>query len=439
MFVGNNKISALWIGVSQVVLLVVGFALLKLLTINLSVEEFGYYSLCMSIVLFVRQMIYDPISITVSKEVGASVHEFAKVSTGFLIIKFITDRFGVVIFLVCFMFCLLAYALIGHSNEGLIVWICTFYLLANGAQGIYINLFNSIGDRKTAALYSMADSALKILFVCVVLFVFGAKLVYVLASISLSAAMIFLISRLYINKRFVGDAISSGHLKSLAIQSLIKSAPLYLPTLFLAFKSVGDRWVLATFTGVNELAAYSVLQQLGYSPVILIFGMVQTFFAPKIYRLSASDEASNLQELKQLLNRIFFSTLIFTLICTGLSMFTSEWILKLFTGRDYHNLSGYLPYFIVSGAVAAMSGILQVVAIGVFDVKKTGRIMSLSLLFSMAISSILTMVWGFIGSIAGLFFSSFFSSLMYWLAIKNNFSNKASLQQHGILYDVCKK
>ena len=421
----TKKTGVLWIGLSQLVLLLVNYSLLKKLTISLSVADFGYFSLCMSIVLFVRQILYDPISITVAKSVGASSHDFGKISVGFKIIQFATDRLGLAVIFIGLAICLLANLALDQSIVGLTALICTFYLCANGAQGIYINLFNSFGDRKAAALFSITDSILKIFLVYFTFSLLDCKLTYVIAAIAMGAFIVFVSMRLYVDVRFSEKVTPSTKFEEMVKQSIFMSAPLYFPTILVAFKSIGDRWLLASFTGVDELAMYSVLQQLAYYPILLLFGVTQTFFGPAIYRLSANDSCARSKELKKLLNGILILVLIVTCAAAGVAIFTADLLLSLFTGNAYRNLAPYMPFFIISGGFAAATGILQVAAIGIFEANIVGKLMSLSVFLNIAIAVLLIFNWGFIGSVAAILASSASSASIYYFVIYRYFSSPA--------------
>jgi hypothetical protein len=88
---GVNK-GFLWITGGQIVGLLNNFLLLKILTVNLSMSAYGYYALWMSIMLFIRQIIYDPISIILAKEsVGKKCLGMDK-TCSFQIARNVTDR-----------------------------------------------------------------------------------------------------------------------------------------------------------------------------------------------------------------------------------------------------------------------------------------------------------------------------------------------------------
>ena len=189
----------------------------------------------------------------------------------------------------------------------------------------------------------------------------------------------------------------------------------------MALKSISDRWILASFTGVEELAMYSVLQQIGYSPILLFFGMVQTYFGPIIYRLSSNYKKTKINELAKLINKLLLSIFIATCVATFAAILFSEWLLHLFTGSAYHNLAVYMPFFIVAGAMAAATGILQVVSIGIFKSNVVGKLMSTSVTVSVLISFPFIIKWGFIGSIVALLLSNALSAIIYYFAINRDF------------------
>jgi O-antigen/teichoic acid export membrane protein len=415
----DNKTGVVWIGASQIVLLAVNFLLLKLMTSQLSVGSFGYYSLCMTIVLFARQVIYDPMSIVVAKNCASEIPDLRRVSDGFQIVRFVTDGLGVTLLFLGLIFWLLAYAVSDSSIDGVVAWSCFVYLCANGAQGIYFNVLNSIRDRKSAALFSMLDSILKLVLVFLVFWLFEREVVYTLMSISTGTFVVFLSVRYYIKRGFISSDFSVQSLKNIVKHSLIMSAPLYLPAFLGALKSVADRWIIAAFIGVDDLAVFSVLLQVGFFPMLLFIGMVQTFVAPKVYSLCAKKNGTGIGELKTFIHKILFGILIFASVASCVAISVADYIFQLFVGRDYRIFSNYLPVFIVSGALAAAAGVLHLAVIGVFETRVVGRLMIATVLISVAGTSLLIITWGFVGAVIGLLIASAASAFVYWFALYN--------------------
>lgn len=413
----DNKTGLIWIGLSQFALLASNFLLLKLLTSQLSVYEFGEYSLCMSIVLFARQVLYDPISIALGKECASNASNLQRVSDGFRVVRYITDRIGWV-FLFLGFFYFLYFKLASHSyTSTLVVAFCLVYVCANGAQGIYFNVLNSIRDRKPAALFSATDSVLKIVLVFL-FFRFGNNsLENSIAAISLGAFAVFGLLRYFVANRFKYYGSEKKDDYTLSKRILLVGMPFFLSTMLVAAKSVGDRWMLAGFLSVNDLAEYSVLLQLGYSPIILFLGMVQTFVAPKIYCICALNDSDVANELKKFLHKLLFIILIFTCVVSGGAIVLADWIFTLMVGKDYHGLAVFLPLFVISGALSAAAGIFQIAVIGIFKSREASKFVVISLIISLAITAILIRSSGFGGAVAGLLITSSTTLFIYWQAL----------------------
>ncbi len=411
------KSGLVWIGASQFVLLVINFVLLKLMTSQMSVESFGYYSLCMTILLFARQVIYDPISIVVAKNCATAVHDIRQISEGFYVVRLLTDRIVIVFLLLGILFCLIDYTVIDSFQSGLVFFTCLTYLGANGAQGIYFNILNSLRERKFAALFSILDSVLKLALVYISFWIFDNEFVYVLMAISAGAFVTFVSLRRYTKKFQISGSFPVSSLHELVKPILLMSLPLYLPTLLGAFKSVGDRWILAAFIGVDELAIFSVLLQIGYLPILLIIGVVQTFVAPKVYALCGLKGRAGFGDLKRFLYKLLFGIFIFATFASGIAVFLADYIFHLFVGKDYRGFSMYLPFFVISGAFTAGAGILHLAVIGVFETRAVGRLMIASVSISIACAYLFIIAWGLVGAIIGLACASAASAFLYWMAL----------------------
>jgi O-antigen/teichoic acid export membrane protein len=184
-----TKYGFIWIAVSQVALFLSNMLLLSILTNQLTVNEFGVYSLFMSIALFVRQLIYDPFSIVLGKE-SASNSRNVLASLG--VTKLVTDRLGIVLFLLGFLYLIYSCLTDERRVSGLIVVCCLLYVCGNGGQGIYFNVLNSVKERKLASIFSTLDSVVKVLAVGLVFWLANESLISSVLSIALTAFLVFL-------------------------------------------------------------------------------------------------------------------------------------------------------------------------------------------------------------------------------------------------------
>ena len=137
-----------WIIGGQVVSLLANFFILKLLTSGLSVEDYGYLVLWTSMLLFFRQILYDPISIIAGKKSIDQNFLGVESLTGFAIIRFISKR----IFFLCLVVLILLMPIFCLFDLDFLVFLMmmagVIYLVTNGPQGIYINIINILNKRK---------------------------------------------------------------------------------------------------------------------------------------------------------------------------------------------------------------------------------------------------------------------------------------------------
>lgn len=413
----NGLVDVVWIGLSQFVLVLSNFLLLKLLTNRLSVYEFGQYSLFMSIALFVRQVVYDPFSIVLAKECAYGESRSQRVLGRLHVMRVMVDRAGVIFvgFAVVAVFC----SKITNSAHiyCLLAGLVAIYVCSNGAQGFYSNVLNSIMERKFVSAFSMADSFLKVLLVFLVFNYLKNTVVNSLASVAMGAMSVFLLFRWFLLERYETNLSSIRFDKKLINRVMVAGVPFVVSTILIALKNVGDRWVLTGFLGVKNLADYSVLLQLGYAPIVLVLGVGQTFVAPKIYSHCSSGGCDGYVALKRLLFKIVIAIFVVTFFVCLFTVLISGWFFGFLVGEKYRGLELYLPFFVISGAIASVGNILQIVIIGLFESRNASLFVVLSLVAGIFSGGFCVWKFGFIGSICGLALSNAFMVLVYLIAL----------------------
>lgn len=394
------------------VLLVVNLLLLKVLTQELTVSDYGFYALCLTIVLFVRQVIYDPFSMVIAKEASINSSHGEKSLIEYLVLKYTVDRFSLSIIIAASLLFFVGYLFCGVNNYTVALLICSLYLLSNGAQGVYINVFNATRKRKVAALLSMVDSLIKFLMVIFFLRFVGNDANNVLSSIAAGAVATFYVMRFYIGNKIIKTKIPTAKIKNLHSKYLLLSMPILLPTILNALRSVGDRWILTALIGLNELAAYSVLLQIGYLPIILILGVFQTYIGPSIYELCESKDVKN---LKSFLVKIIIMTIVLSVFSGVFAYIFSDIIFKIFVGQRYNHYSVFLPIFALAASIAAGAAIMQNMVFGYFNTRISSAIILFANITGILIALILTYFLNFFGAAIGLGVMALTSFLVFSL------------------------
>ena len=294
---------------------------------------------------------------------------------------------------------------------------CGIYLITNGAQGIYLNVLNLTGERKTASLLSILDSILKFFLIYFSLSLFINNTSVVLAATAVGGLISFAVIKfgLFREKdRPTTLKVSDG---LLAKQNLLQSFPLMLPTALTALKTVSDRWILTVFVGVNDLSIYSVLLQIGFSPMILILGIAQTFYGARIYEVSSGNLEQNFFKVRKFVFSICLKIMLISCFCILISFIFSDSLFRLFISPKYLAAATYLPLFVLCGAVAAINGIIYVALVSMYNTSIIGKFMLYSTIAGALGSGVLVLVYDFTGAIIGLVFINLLTLVVYTLAL----------------------
>lgn len=407
-----------WIAACQFIALIVSIGLIKLLTNELTLESYGYYSLLMTIIIFARQIIYDPTSYVVVKDCGQLNGDDAEIIQRVKATEFITDRLsfylGVVSIIVAASFHFLK---LGAPIDGIVLIACAAYLVSNGAYGIFLAILNITKKRKTYALLLIFDSCIKISSVALCFAITSGELLESIVSIAFGALVSYAVIRWYMSIFADSKSYCFTTSSSMAKSIFINSIPLYLPTAMMALKGVGDRWFIAAYIGVEELAVFNVLLQLGFSPIIMIIGVVQTFAAPVIYKLCEKRNGADVENAIKYMYRLVVLIFLFAFFGCSIAVAYGPAILKHIVPEDYYEYLGLLPVFIAAGAMASAVGIIHLGIIGLYETKITGKLMAVATILGVVISVASVIGWGFNGAIFGLVASNGVAFLIYSAAI----------------------
>jgi O-antigen/teichoic acid export membrane protein len=410
--VNHKGDGAIWIAVGQAASLVGNFALLNLLTSNLSVTSYGYFALWMAVALFVRQVLYDPISIVTAKEaIERRILSPARLGA-IEVVRHATNRSWAVAVVLC-VGLLVVYSFPICRNDLIACVIAAIaYLAANGAQGIYVNVLNTLKRRRVAAIAVSSDAIVKLGFVFLFLTVFGHGAIYALYAVAASAVVVFIWVRMAAMRVEAPSGGDPSELHRAMVALVVSSLPLVAPKFLVSLRDVGDRVFMASYIGIDDFAAYSVLLQIGFLPMSLLIGMIQTYAGPDIYRAATGVEDGACKVLRHL--TVYLRVLI---LASALAVIASVLIggpvLRLLVGEQYAQYSGFLPLFVAAGSVAGLAGLLNVAALGVFPSRVAAVLMLVSVVVGLAIHLGMIALYGFAGGAVGLLLSNAVAVIVY--------------------------
>lgn len=412
----KHNLDLLWIIGCQVAVLFANIFLLKILTNKLSLESYGYYSLFITAVIFARQLIYDPISYIAVRDCGqlTSAREISRKAQA---VSYISNRLALLICVASILIAIIYYINHGLGFQFICVIACGFYLVSNGAGGVFLAILNIIKKRQSYALLTIFDSLIKISLITLVLKPSGGNLIDAIVAITFSSILSYVSMRVYFNNFIEINSNNENQIKLISKNILINSFPLYLPTLLVALKSVGERWMIVAYVGVEDLAIFNVFYQLGFSPSVMIIGVMQTFVAPSIYQLCQKNHDMYVQNAVKYIYRLIILVFVLGFLGCLMAIYLGPQILVNIVSEEYYDYFGLFAVFIAAGVLAAATGITHLGVIGLYEARIAGRLMTIAMIFGILVSVLSVIFWGFYGALFGIVVSNAMAFVLYSVAL----------------------
>jgi len=248
--------------------------------------------------------------------------------------------------------------LLGYTKWLLLLIASLLLSLLSGLNSTFNGIQFAARQRAVLAFNNILESCLKILLsVCFILF-FGSNAANVVFGYAVSS-FIVIISQLF----FLGKAIpikkgfkgNGDWIKKIWMFSW----PFSTWGLFAWFQQVSDRWILSGFGKIEDVGNYSVLFQIGYSPIILASSMFMSFLSPILFqRLGDATNKNKITDLQKITIKFTLLCLGLTIFCFTLSFILHKFIFKIILDVEYQKFSYLLPWMVLAGGFMAAHSIL---------------------------------------------------------------------------------
>ena len=364
-----------WIFIGQVASILGSLVLVRVLTEYLGPAEYGELALGLTAVALVNQVVMGGIIAGVGRFYSIAkendcLESYMQASRRLL-------AYAALVVVVLAIILVGTLAAIGYDQWiGLSLAVLIFSIVSsynsalNGVQ-------NAARQRAIVALHNGMNSWLKIgLAVLMILWMGAASTTVVLGYVV--SALVVSISQLIFLRRTIGR-----HLETLCYESQENwtqriwkfSWPFSIWGVFTWSQQISDRWALELFTSTTEVGQYAVLFQLGYTPTILLTGMLVTLVGPILFqKTGAANDPERNAKVGSLVWRISFACLALSLIVFLSACLLHDWIFQLLVAEPFRGVSHFLPWVLLAGGLFA-----------------TGQMLSLKLHALLATKALLTM------------------------------------------------
>jgi O-antigen/teichoic acid export membrane protein len=330
----------LWIFLAQAVVVGTTLVALKLLTNLLSPASYGEFALAMTVASAMSTLIYGPLS-----QVGLRFASMATMQgrTGELLDWLRTIYWRAVVATGCLG--LVAGAVLvsrGEWHSALLGFLATCAGFASGAIAVIVAVLNGLRLRRPMAIVQMFDALARPLIVVLAVAAISRTSEVALAAGAIAATTILLFSYRRCKELILGMGSAATGARGMASGQMLRRDMAGYLTPFVLFGAAsliglyGDRWVIQSIAGPEEVGIYAVMYQIASAPIIILLGLLNQFAYPIVFARQANDDAAGSAAPQDKSYRLVLSAsaLVIGLLCAG-AYLLGESVLLLFTARSY--------------------------------------------------------------------------------------------------------
>lgn len=406
-----------WVGLGQATAAVGSIVGVRLLTHALPPVVYGELALGMTIATLSQQTVLSPLS-------GASLRFFAPALEARQLplylqgVRKLLAR-ATVLVLAVLVALSIGIWILGHGNWlGLLVASFVFALLS-GYSVTLDGMQNAARQRVVVAWHDGLAPWLRFLTAIALVSVLGtfshvAMLGYALASAMILSSQFWFFRQRILTLAIAGMPPVAGAAEDWARRMYAYAWPLAASGLLVWPLASSDRWALQTFTTTASVGLYAVLYQIGFYPVSLLSGLVLQLVTPILYsRAGNGTDAEQMQCVKRITYSMVFVILGLTGSLALLSAFLHAQIFDLLAAPEYHSVSSFLPFLVISGGLA---GAVQCVSL-LFLAQMDSKSLAVPRVFASIAGTVLYFVGAYRLGLVGVVLAgvAFLSLWLIWL------------------------
>ena len=236
------------------------------------------------------------------------------------------------------------------------------YSIFAGHISVLSGIQNTARQRSVVAIHGAVDAWLKLGLSAGFILWLGNSAVSVLLGYLFSAVLIT-VSHLFFLNRLVSKQVlpNLGAAQQNWISKIwVFSWPFSVFGLFTWLQQASDRWALQSFATPTDVGQYAVVYQLGFAPIGLLLGFIQSLATPILYqRAGDTSEVVRTTDVHRLLWRIAAGGLMLTAIFFVTSWLLHEWLFSWLVSERYRDVSIYFPWVIMAGGLFSIGQILS--------------------------------------------------------------------------------
>ena len=362
----------IWVLFGQIMAVFGALAGVRLLTELLEPAAYGKLALGMTLATLVNQTILGPLGNGASR-FYAPAAEQSELS-GYINAVSHLGLLGTGIVLLLIFLTGTALLITGRAEWIALVTAALIFAILSGYNSIINGIQNAARQRAIVALHQGLEAWVRPLFAAGLMVLLGAYSTVAIVGYVL-ATLVILCSQYSFLRRVLPDRTTAT-----ATQADWKrliwgySWPFTVFGIFAWAQLSIDRWALELLTTTEDVGLYSVLYQVGYSPMQLATAMSMQFIAPIMFqRAGDGAEANRIMSANFLGQRLTALALVLTTIAVTMAFLFHRPLFALVVASKYRGVSYYLPWLLLAGGLFSTS---QTIALNIMSQMRTQQMIA---------------------------------------------------------------
>ena len=354
-----------WVLCGQIGTAVGGLLTVKILTYLLTPVEYGKIAFANTIVLFISANIFGPLGQGLMRFWSIN-NEKGHMTEYLLQAKQMIMYLFSVILLVSLLFLTFSF----YTSISKWSLLGTLAILAGALTGwmsVRTNMLIAARKRQAVSLINSISPILKLFVASLLIISATSSAISVMAGFLAATALIVWSLEKYYNEyiRTKYQLIPKNTYDkqdSMEIQKEIInfSWPFFVWGIFSWIHQSSDRWAIQIYQGSDVLGSYSVIAQLAFYPLIMVSGILSTFFLPIVYdRGGILNSATSIKSANKIIVVMIVLYLVFTAILIGFFSVYHRQIVVLFSNTRYADYSNLLMGLSVAWALFYLGQMLS--------------------------------------------------------------------------------
>lgn len=346
-----------WVFFGQVVIMTGNFFLLNKLTKSLSPSHYGLVTIMMSIAALSNSLLIGGVNQSIFRYYSISIDDESPLSYRKDSIKLLFS--SLLLLSTLYVPFLIYFAINTNWNFFVLSILLYIYSVFFNFNNSIITVFNAARKRLITAILSGAEVLLKICFVLLLIYFGTLRIETLLISYFAAMIMIVIIGYNILIFFFKSSNLKNTNHKKYKSEMFKFSLPFLYWGAFISVQQLSDRFSLSFFKSTQDVGYYSVIFQIGYAPINILFSVISSVLSPIIYLKAGNiSDQNKIDQVKKILSLALILGLFLLGLIFLFAYFLHAEIFEFSVGNEFWCYSYLMPWLILPAGLFALGELL---------------------------------------------------------------------------------